>query len=91
MAMTSINVRVDEQVKERFGWFCENIGMNVTTAINVFMKAALLGNKFPFELKADPFYNEANMRHIMKGIRAFENGDRGRPLTAEELEALGLE
>ena len=41
MAMTSINVRVDEQVKKRFTWLCDDIGMNLSTAINIFMKAAL--------------------------------------------------
>jgi len=52
MAMTSINVRVDEQVKERFGGLCEEIGMSVSTAFNVFMKAALRENRIPFELEA---------------------------------------
>ena len=90
MAMTSINVRVDEQVKERFAWLCDDIGMNISTAINVFMKAALRENKFPFHLEGDPYFTGENMRHIMKGIRAYENGDHGRPLTAEEMEALGI-
>ena len=86
MAMTSINVRVDEHDKQLFDNFCSAIGMNMSTAINMFMKATLREQKIPFALKADTYFTGANMRHIEKGMKAFEEGQRGKFFTMEELE-----
>ena len=38
MANTSINVRMDADLKRQFEAFCADIGMTMTTAINVFAK-----------------------------------------------------
>jgi DNA-damage-inducible protein J len=91
MAMTSINVRVDARDKQLFDNFCAAVGMNMSTAINMFMKATLREQKIPFELAADPFYGESNTRWLEGILKDIENGDRGRPLATEEMEALGLE
>ena len=90
MAMTSINVRVDEVDKQWFDWFCNELGMNMSTAIQMFIKASRRENRMPIELALDLFYSESNMRYLEESLRAFDEGDRGRPLTAEEMEALGL-
>jgi len=86
MAMTSINVRVDEQVKKRFTWLCDDIGMNISTAINVFMKAALRENRFPFPLEADPYFTGETLRVLEQRKKAFDEGKRGVVMTMEELD-----
>ena len=53
MAMTSINIRVDEQDKRMFDRFCSTVGMNMSTAVNVFIKATLRENRIPFELRME--------------------------------------
>ena len=88
MAMTSINVRVDERDKQLFDNFCSAIGMNMSTAINMFMKATLREQKIPFELAVDPYFTGVNMQYIMEGIRAYEQGVPGVVKTFEELEAM---
>jgi DNA-damage-inducible protein J len=87
MAMTSINVRVDETDKRQFDAFCDALGLSMSTAIVLFMKATLRQQKIPFTLEVDPFYGEANMRQLEKGMQAFAQGQRGRAFTMEELEA----
>ena len=88
MAMTSINVRVNEQDKIWFDNFCDDMGMTISTAINMFIKAVRRDEKIPFELARDPYFTGANMRSIMKGVQAYERGEHGRALTFEELEAM---
>ena len=88
MAMTSINVRVDERDKQLFDSFCSEIGINMSTAINMFMKATLRGQKIPFELKADPYFTGVNMQYILEGVRAYNQGVPGVVKTFEELEAM---
>jgi len=90
MAMTSINVRVDEVDKQWFDWFCNELGMSMSTAIQMFIKASRRENRMPIDLALDPFYSESNMRWLEEGMKEFEAGERGRPLTAEEMEALGI-
>ena len=93
MAQAIVNVRVDRDVKLGIEEFCGSVGMNVSTAVNLFFKAVLAQRKIPFEiaLPDDPFYKGANWRHIMKGIRDFESGKPGIVKTMEELEAMANE
>jgi len=88
MAMTSINVRVDERDKQLFDNFCSAIGMNMSTAINMFVKATLREQKIPFELNANSYFTGVNMQYIMEGIRSYQQGVPGVIKTFEELEAM---
>ena len=49
MANTSINVRMDADLKRQFEAFCADIGMT----INVFAKKAVRENRIPFEISGD--------------------------------------
>ena len=52
---TNLNVRVDASDKKNFEKFCDNVGMNVSTAINMFIKAVLREQKLPFEVRSKTF------------------------------------
>ena len=49
MESLTLNVRVDVSDKKNFEQFCNSVGMNVSTAVNMFIKAALCEQKLPFE------------------------------------------
>ena len=53
METLTLNVRVDANDKKGFEKFCNNVGMNVSTAINMFIKAVLRDQKLPFEVKTN--------------------------------------
>ena len=53
MESLTLNVRVDANDKKSFEQFCTSVGMNVSTAINIFIKAVLREKKIPFEVKSD--------------------------------------
>ena len=63
MALATLTARVDEKDKASFDAFCSNVGLNTSTAINLFVKAVLRENRIPFEITqaADPFFSEANI------------------------------
>jgi len=48
MSAVNVTVRVDEDTKKQFDSFCENVGINVTTAINMFIRATLRTRELPF-------------------------------------------
>lgn len=83
MAQTSINIRMDEELKKQFDAFCSEIGMNMTTAFCVFAKKAVRERRIPFEISADPFYSEENMTRLRESIRKVEAGEKS--LTEHEL------
>lgn len=89
MALASINVRVEPEAKLQFEDFCNQIGMSMSTAINVFIKAALRAKKIPFELAADPdpFYSEENIKWMEESAREIEEG-KVVTKSMEELKAL---
>ena len=50
MAQATLTARVDARDKVDFDAFCSNVGLNTSTAINLFVKAVLRENRIPFEL-----------------------------------------
>ena len=89
MALASINVRVEPEAKLQFEDFCNQIGMSMSTAINVFIKATLRAKKIPFEIAAapDPFYSEENMKRLEHSTKQLESGQVVTK-TIDELEAM---
>lgn len=50
MSQSYLSVRINETDKKEFENFCNDVGMNVSVAINMFIKAVLQENKLPFEV-----------------------------------------
>ncbi len=53
MAQTTLNVRIDADLKKQFDSLCSDIGMNMSTAISIFAKKAVRERRIPFNLTAD--------------------------------------
>lgn len=51
MASVNINVRVDEEVKREAEFLFDKLGLNMTTAMNMFLRACLRYDGIPFELR----------------------------------------
>lgn len=49
--MATINFRVDDNVKVQAARVFDEIGLDVTTALNIFLRAAIYYNGIPFELR----------------------------------------
>lgn len=58
MATTAITIRVDETLKKEAEELFDSIGINTTTAITIFLKAAVRQNEIPFRLVGAPKYNK---------------------------------
>ncbi|MBQ3001775.1 MAG: type II toxin-antitoxin system RelB/DinJ family antitoxin [Bacilli bacterium] len=50
---TNLNIRIDKNVKETSEKVFEDLGLNMTTAINMFLRQVIRVNGIPFEIKAD--------------------------------------
>ena len=76
MAQATLTARVDARDKVDFDAFCSNVGLNTSTAINLFVKAVLRENRIPFEIAQtpDPFFTEPNLSHVMKSVQELRAG-----------------
>ena len=76
MAQTNINIRIDEDLKRDFDAVCNDLGLTMTAAINVFAKTVTRRKAIPFEITAeeDPFYSAENQRMLLRAIADFEIG-----------------
>ena len=72
--MTQVNIRMDEQVKSQAELIFEDLGLNMTTAINMFIKKVIRENGIPFDLKADPFYSASNITELTRRAKSFDSG-----------------
>ncbi len=50
MAQSTINIRVDSDDKKAFDEFCSYAGLNITTAINIFIKRVIHDGAIPFSI-----------------------------------------
>ena len=50
MKGVNVTVRLDEDIKREFDSFCDNVGINITTAFNMFIRATLRTRELPFSV-----------------------------------------
>lgn len=58
MESVNVTVRMNKEVKRDFEDFCDNVGINITTAFNMFVKATLRTRELPFRV-TDTFIDKA--------------------------------
>lgn len=72
--MAQISLRVDDDVKRGAEQALTDIGLSMSTAINVFLRKVAREGKIPFELTADPFFTESNMRYLESIMQDVKEG-----------------
>lgn len=53
MRTTSVTIRIDEMLKKQAEILFDDMGMNMTTAMTIFIKAAVKLGKIPFEISGN--------------------------------------
>jgi DNA-damage-inducible protein J len=76
----NVTIRLDRDVKESAECLFHDLGMNLSTAFNIFARQSLRLGKIPFEI-ADPFYSEKNQARLAQSIAHANEGK----LTVHEL------
>lgn len=87
MAQTLVNIRMDEDLKKNFDYVCNELGLNMTTAITIFAKKMTREHRIPFDVSVDPFYSESNMKALRASLEELES-KKVIVKTMEELEEM---
>lgn len=54
MSQTTMSIRVDSNLKNRFDSLCDEFGLSNTSALMLFIKTVVRECRIPFEIKAEP-------------------------------------
>lgn len=74
MANSTVSIRVDNEVKEKADKLFNELGMNLSSAINIFLRQAIREQAIPFSISIndeDRIYRDAES-FVDKHIAAFE-------------------
>ena len=66
ISTVNLTVRVDENTKREFDSFCENVGLNATSAVNMFIKTVVRTRTLPFTVTDINEYDNRILMHEMK-------------------------
>ena len=53
MATTNLNIRTEKAIKDQAEEIFNELGLNMTTAVNMFLRTAIREHGIPFELKLE--------------------------------------
>lgn len=73
--MAQINLRVDDEVKKQAEIVCSDIGISLSSAINIYLKKLGREYKIPFEVSADPFYSKNNIAYLEEKFNEYKKGN----------------
>lgn len=86
MSATNLNIRTDKDVKEQAEQLFAELGLNMTTAINLFLRTAIRKHGIPFDLYLD-VPNETTVAAIEEGKKLLNDPSSPKYSSMEELKA----
>lgn len=54
MAQSNLNIRMDEETKREFDRVCQELGINMSIAINILAKKMIREKRIPFDVSIEP-------------------------------------
>ena len=72
MSNTSMNIRMDNEVKKQAQELFAQFGLDMTTAVNMFLRQSIRQRGIPFALQLDPFYSDINHERQLQAAERME-------------------
>ena len=86
MATTNLNIRIEKTIKDQAEEIFNELGLNMTTAVNMFLRTAIREHGIPFELKLD-VPNETTEAAIAEGRKLMDDTSAPRYTSMDALKA----
>ena len=72
----TITLHVDSELNRKAELLCEEMGLTLSTAFTMLLKAIVRTRSIPFRIEADdPFYSAKNQAHLLESISELEAGN----------------
>lgn len=89
MPTTTVQVRMDTTVKADLEILLQEMGLNMTTAMNLFAKAVINSGKIPFEITANRRLS-SELKQDLEDVRQRRNLSQAFTSTADLYKDLGI-
>ena len=73
--MAQINLRVDDEIKKQAELVCNDIGISLSSAINIYLKKLGREYRIPFDVSVDPFYSKKNIEYLEEKFSEYKKGN----------------
>ncbi len=71
--MTQINFRIEDDIKTNAEKALKEMGLNMSTAITMFLAKVGREKRIPFEINIDPFYSPENIAELERRAAEVRN------------------
>ena len=72
--MAQVSFRMDDDLKASAERTFRDMGMNMSTAINIFVTQTVRRQQFPFIIESDPFYSDRNLENLRRRAADMDRG-----------------
>ena len=84
--MANIQLRLDDELKNKADELFKDLGLDTTTAVRMFLTQAVLNNGIPFEIKRKNDYEKFTEDEILRLLKkSRESAERGEYKDAIEM------
>lgn len=82
--MATITVRIDESLKKESSEIFDQLGMDMTTAIRIFLKKSVMNRGLPFELKLSPQLTNDEFADLVASVSPIVKVDVNDPESVKQ-------
>ena len=72
--VVNVNFKLDADIKKSMEEACSEMGISMSAAFKIFAKKVGREKRIPFEVSADPFYSESNIRYLEEKMEEYKAG-----------------
>ena len=72
--VVNVNFKLDADIKKSMEEACSEMGISMSAAFKIFAKKVGREKRIPFEVSADPFYSESNIRYLAEKMEEYKAG-----------------
>ena len=72
--VVNVNFKLDADIKKSMEEACSEMGISRSAAFKIFAKKVGREKRIPFEVSADPFYSESNIRYLEEKMEEYKAG-----------------
>ena len=72
--VVNVNFKWDADIKKSMEEACSEMGISMSAAFKIFAKKVGREKRIPFEVSADPFYSESNIRYLEEKMEEYKAG-----------------
>jgi len=85
--MANVQVKVDDHLRDTAQAVAASMGLDLASAVRIFLTQMVRENGLPFKPGGDPFYSERNLAALEKSIAQLVDGQTVTK-TLDELESM---